>query len=243
MEKNNLSRETQILQYGARIHGRRIDIPETVPIYLTTAFTVPDLDEVAALYRDKGYAYIRTRNPNRNSLADLMTYLENGESSLICTSGMAAISTTLFSMLEDGDHILSNCTLYGETLELLNKHLPKYGIEVTIVDFTNLEEIKNDIKPNTKIVYTEIISNPMITVVNIEDIAKISNDNNAKFVVDNTFATSLVIRPLEFGADVVINSLTKFANGHSDVCAGSITASVNKLLIMHITYKFYLAVR
>lgn len=227
-EENNMtekkySRETEILKQGARIR-RRAECPETVPIYLSTAFNVEDLDDLEAMYKVQGYTYIRTRNPNRNALAQLVNYLEKGENTIICNCGMAAISTALLSVLKSGDHVLADRTLYGETIDLL-KDVTKFGISATFIDFTNLDEVKANIRPNTKVLYTETISNPMITVVDIEALAKIAHEHDAKLMVDNTFATSLMIRPIEKGADITINSLTKFANGHSDASVGSITST------------------
>jgi cystathionine beta-lyase/cystathionine gamma-synthase len=224
MKKDEYSRETEILHQGAYLKGKR-DFPETAPIYLTTAFNVDDLDDLEATYAVKGYTYIRTRNPNRNALAELMTYLEGGENSIICSCGMAAISTLLLSMLTSGDHLLSDGTLYGETIDLFSKVFPRYGIEVTYADFTDKASIERALRPNTKVLYTETISNPMITVVDIGAVAEIAHRNKAKLVVDNTFTTSVAMKPLELGADASINSLTKFANGHSDAIAGSVTAS------------------
>ncbi len=218
------SPETEILTRGSRLKGRR-DTPEVPPIFMSTAFNVDDLEDLMSVYQEKGYAYIRTRNPNRNALAELITYLENGEDSLIFSAGMAAISTTIFSHVEQGDHILSSHALYGETFELFNLIMPRYGVEVTYANFNDLDEVEKKIQPNTKILYTETVSNPMIVVVDLEAIADIADRAGALMVVDNTFTTPLVVRPLEWGAHVSINSLTKFINGHSDVAAGSITAS------------------
>jgi cystathionine beta-lyase/cystathionine gamma-synthase len=224
MKKKEFSRETEILHQGAYLQGRR-DTPETAPIYLTTAFNVDDLDDLEATYAVKGYTYNRTRNPNRNALAELMTYLEQGQRSIICSSGMAAISTVLLSMLGSGDHLLADCTLYGECITLFQKVLPAYGIQVTLVDFTDPAAIEAGLRPETKVLYTETISNPMITVVDIEAVAALAHRHQARLVVDNTFTTSVAMKPLELGADVSINSLTKFANGHSDAVAGSATGS------------------
>lgn len=216
-------RGTQIVKQGTEIKGK-LNKPEIAPIYLTTAFHGEDLDDLEEYYSEKGYTYNRIRNPNRDALAELVTYLENGEDSIICSSGMAAISTMLLSLLENGDHVIANKNLYGESLDFL-KVLSKYGIKSTNVDFDNKEEIESAIRHNTKMLYTETISNPLMTVVDIEAISKIAHSNNAKLIVDNTFATSLIYRPLDHGADVSINSLTKFANGHSDVVGGSATSS------------------
>lgn len=224
MTDETFSRDTEMLLKGAYLKGRR-DKPESAPLYLTTAFNVEDLDDLLALYEVKGYGYIRTRNPNRNALAELVTYMEGGEASLICGSGMAAISTALLSMMAGGDHFLSDKTLYGEDFDLFNKVFAGYRIEVTYVDFTDLEAVERAIRPNTRLFYTETISNPSITVVDIPAVVELARRHGIKVVVDNTFTTSLTMKPLEFGADVAINSLTKYANGHSDAMAGAITAS------------------
>ena len=223
VNEKTYKRETEILHRGGKLTGR-IDIPETPPIYMTTAFNCEDLDDLRGLYAD-GYGYNRSKNPNRNLLGELISYLEGGESSLICSSGMGAISTAVLSTLKSGDHILADQSLYGESIMLFEQVLPNYGIESTMVDFTDLEKVKNAVKPNTKIIYVETVANPMISVVDIDAAAEIAHGAGAILMVDNTFTTSLVIKPLEHGADVVVNSLTKFVNGHSDVVAGSITAS------------------
>lgn len=219
-----LKRSTNMIMQGAEIKGR-LSTPEVLPIYLTTAFHGGrDLDELDEYYAAKGYTYNRIRNPNRTALAELVSYLEDGEKSMICSSGMGAITTILLSLADTGSHILANSNLYGETLEIL-QIIKSYGIESTCVDFSDLDAVANAVQPNTKIIYTEVISNPTMTVVDIESVAKIAHQCSAMLVVDNTFTTSTVIKPLEFGADVTINSLTKFMNGHSDIVGGAATAS------------------
>ncbi len=222
MNTKRFSRATEILYQGAYVKGRA-EYPETPPIYLTTAFNVQDLDDLEAVYEVKGYTYNRTRNPNRKTLAELVTYLENGEDSIIFSSGMGAISTAILALLNTGDHILADDTLFSETFIFVTQTLPKYGIETTLVDFTNPDAVRKAVKPNTRILYTETVSNPMITVVDIGTVAEIAHANDALLIVDNTFTTSRVIRPLEKGADISINSLTKFANGHGDAVAGSLS--------------------
>lgn len=218
------NRETELLYRGHHIPGK-MDEPETDALYLTSAFNVRDLDEMDFVYDGGGFAYNRTNNPNRTALADAMTYLEGGEDSIVCGCGMAAITTALMSLVKPGDHILSDMTLYGETIDFMKLVLNKFGVEVTFVDFTKLDQVEANIRPNTAVFYTETVSNPMMTVVDIRALAEISHRNGAKLVVDNTFTTSVMIRPLDLGADVVVNSLTKFYNGHSDCLAGSVTST------------------
>lgn len=220
--RKEFSYETELLNQGAYIQLSASN-PETAPIYLTTAYNVEDLDGLQERYDQKGFCYNRNRNPNRTALIELMTYLEKGESSVICSSGMAAISTAVLSMVKAGDHIVSDQTLYGETIDIFSKVLAGFGVSVTYVDFTNLDAVRAAIKKNTKVLYTETIANPMITVVDIDAAARLAHEQGAVLIVDNTFMTSVGIRPLEHGADLVVNSLTKFANGHSDAVCGSIT--------------------
>ncbi len=224
MSQNQYSRETELLYRGHHIPGK-MDTPETDALYLTSAFNVRDLDEMDFVYDGGGFAYNRTNNPNRTALADAMTYLEGGEDSIICGCGMAAITTALMSLVKPGDHILSDMTLYGETIDFMKLVLNRFGVEVTFLDFTKLDEVKAGIRPNTTVLYTETVSNPMMTVVDIRALAELSHQHGAKLVVDNTFTTSVMVRPLDLGADIVVNSLTKFYNGHSDCLAGSMTAS------------------
>lgn len=214
-------RATEITRQGSEIKGT-MSQPEISPIYLTTAFHGGNLDELEEYYSEKGYTYNRIRNPNRNALAELISYLEDGEDSIICSSGMSAISSILLTLLSSGDHIIANSSLYGESLDFL-KVLEKYGIENSTVNFSNIEEVKNAMKSNTRVLYAETISNPLMELIDIESISEIAHKNNAKLIVDNTFATSLIFKPLSRGADISINSLTKFANGHSDVLGGSAT--------------------
>lgn len=216
--------DTEVLRQGAYVNNLATN-PEAIPIYMTTAFNVEDLDDLMYRYEQKGFCYNRNRNPNRSALIDLMTYAEKGEASIVCGSGMAAIATSILALVKQGDHILSDQTLYGETIDFLSKVLPAYGVEVTYADFTDLDLVKAAIRPNTTILYAETVSNPMITVVDLDALSEIAHSAGAIFIVDNTFMTSVAVRPLEHGADIVVNSLTKFANGHSDVVLGAATGS------------------
>lgn len=218
----SLSFETNILEAGAYFRLPTSN-PEALPIHLSTAHNVEDLDDLQKRYDEKGFCYNRNRNPNRTALIELMNYVEGGEASLGCSSGMAAISSTIIAHTKAGDHILSDKTLYGETLEIFTKILKKYGVETTFVDFTDLEEVKANIKSTTVILYTETVSNPLIGVPNLKTLADIAHSNNALLVVDNTFMTGALVKPLKLGADLVVNSLTKFANGHSDAVCGAVT--------------------
>lgn len=203
--------------------------PEAMPIFPSTAFNLGNLHDVEKAYENKDYTYIRTRNPNRKALADVITYLEQGEDSLIFSSGMGAITTTYFALFQPGDHMLCNSNIYGETFDAITSLLKNYGVESTFVPFDDLEAVRAAMRSNTRMLYTEVASNPTDRLCDIEELAKIAHAGNALFMVDNTFTTPINIKPLTLGADIVINSLTKFLNGHSDALAGSITIKDMKL--------------
>ncbi|MDD3289656.1 MAG: aminotransferase class I/II-fold pyridoxal phosphate-dependent enzyme, partial [Eubacteriales bacterium] len=213
--------------------------PEAAPLFLTTAFILPgDLEDVEQNYKEKRFTYIRTRNPNRRMLEEALSALEHSEKSLIFSSGMAAIHTPMMACLKTGDHLLAGKTLYGESIELFNHYHTQFGIEVDYVDFTDHDAVRKAMRPNTKVLYTETVSNPKITLVDVEALAGIAHENDALLIVDNTFATPYLIHCLDKGADLVIESLTKFMNGHSDALLGSVSgkaALVDRIeLLQHL---------
>lgn len=218
----NFKEDTMILYEGKGVKGMEIS-PEANPIFMTTAFNLGNLHEVEAAYANKDYTYVRTRNPNRKSLADALTYLEQGTDTLIFSSGMGAITTTYFALFKPGDRMLCNSNIYGETFDAITSLLVNYGVTPDFVPFDDLDAVKAAVKPNTKMLYTEVASNPTDRLCDIEELSKIAHEAGALLMVDNTFTTPICIKPLTLGADIVINSLTKFLNGHSDALAGSIT--------------------
>lgn len=229
---STFSRETELLYTGDKVRGINIST-ETLPIFQTTAFTSHSLDEVMEKYeamaRGEAYSYIRTSNPNRTALADAITFLENGEASLICSAGMGAITSTLLATLQTGDHIVySNCC-YGESLDIMTDLFERFGVEVSAVNIDNLDEVQAAMRPTTKVVYTEVVANPLMKVADIDALAKLAHAGGAILMVDNTFTTPYAIRPLDYGADIVINSLTKFLNGHSDAMAGAVTSTKERI--------------
>lgn len=220
----HMSRDSEML-YRGRIHGKEILDPDCPPIYHATACRIVDTDDYDFANAGGRYFYNRTAAPNRDMLADAVSFMEGGEASIITSSGMAAISTTLLSLLRQGDHILASKSIYGETIELMNRLLPRMGIVTDYADFTEPDDVRTHITPQTKLLYTEIISNPLIRITDIDAISAIAKEIGALTVVDNTFSTPFAIRPLEHGADIVIHSLTKFFGGHSDITGGSVTSS------------------
>lgn len=227
---------TEILYRGMQARTNAVN-PETAPIYPSTAYIIEDTTDYAFANNGGKYFYNRTGNPNRDGLAEAVSYLENGEKTLICSSGMGAISTTLLSLLNSGDHAVFSKDIYAETIELIEL-LKSHGIEITMADFTDLSSVKDSIHSNTKVFYTEIIANPLTQVVDIEQIALTAHKSGILVVVDSTFTTPFVIKPLNFGADIVVHSLTKFFGGHSDATGGSITASNE--IIKHIRRTYLL---
>ena len=217
---------TEALYSGEKVRGMNM-APETIPCFMTTAFTMKGFKEVQDTYATKGYTYVRTRNPNRTALGEVISCLEGGEMSLIFSSGMGAITSTLITLLSKGDHVICNSNIYGETFSVMTEILPKFGVEVTFVDYQNTEDIRKVVRKETKLIYSEVFSNPTLTVVDIKAVADIAHENGALLMVDNTFTTPIAIRPIDFGADIVINSLTKFLNGHSDAIGGSITTTAD----------------
>lgn len=218
------TKATEMLYKGKTTKGMDFNKPEAFPLFCTTSFTMKSLEEVREAYASK-YTYVRTNNPDREALAEIITYLEGGEKSLIFSSGMGAITSTLMTFVSSGDHILCNSSIYGETFDVLKKLLPRFGVESTLVDFTSEEAIREAILPNTKIVYAEVMANPTMALTDIPMLANIAHEAGAMLIVDNTFTSPMSIQPLALGTDIVINSLTKFINGHSDAIAGSITST------------------
>lgn len=221
---SDYSTKTEALYQGDHFPELGIH-PETIPCFLTTAFTMKGFQEVQETYQKKGYTYIRTRNPNRTALGEVLSCLEGGETSLIFASGMGAITSTLLAILEPGDHIICNANIYGETFCVMTQILKKCNVEVTLVDYQNTEDIVRALRPNTRLIYSEVFSNPTLTLVDLRAVAEIAHCHGALLMVDNTFTTPIAIRPIEFGADIVVNSLTKFLNGHSDAAGGAVTAT------------------
>ena len=231
MEKE-YAEATELLYKGRKVKGMDFNKPEAFPLFTTTAFTMNSLTEVKKAYAEK-YTYIRTCNPNRDALADMVTFLEAGEKSLIFSSGMGAITTTLMTILKPGDHVVCNRNIYGETFDVFTKSMPKFGINADFVDFDDIENCKKAIKAETKLIYSEVFANPTLNIADIPTLADIAHKNGALLMIDNTFSTPIAIKPIKFGADIVINSLTKFMNGHSDAIAGSITSTTEIIDAIH----------
>ncbi len=167
------------------------------------------------------FLYSRHWNPSNKYLSDALAAMEGTEAAWVTGSGMGAITSAILQLIGCGDHIVACMTIYGGTFAFLKNYLPKFNVEVTFVDITDLQAVKAAIRPNTKIIYTETMTNPMLQISDIPALAKIADDNNIKLVVDNTF-TPMIVAPAIHGAHVVVYSMTKFINGKNDCVAGAI---------------------
>ena len=170
------------------------------------------------------FLYSRHWNPSNKYLAEALAAMEGTESAWVTASGMAAITTAILQLCNSGDHLVTSVTTYGGTFAFLKNYLPKFNIDITFVDITDLDSVRNALRPNTKVLYTESLTNPMLQVSNLPELAKITRQNGTKLVVDNTF-TPMIISPAVLGADIVVYSMTKFINGKNDCVAGAICAS------------------
>lgn len=198
-----------------------------VPIYQTSSYVFRNCDHAAARFglADAGNIYGRLTNPTEDVFEKRIAALEGGSAALAVASGAAAITYTIENLAQQGDHIVAAKNIYGGTTNLLEHTLPAYGITTTFVDVFDLEEVENAIQDNTKAVYIETLGNPNSDVVDIEAIAKIANAHKIPLVVDNTFATPYLVRPIEYGADIVVHSATKFIGGHGTTIGGVIVES------------------
>lgn len=170
------------------------------------------------------FLYSRHWNPSNKYLADAVAAMEGTEAAWVTSSGMAAISNAIMHVCNAGDHIVSSMTTYGGTYALLANYLPKFNIETSFVDISNLVSVEKAIKPNTKIIYTESMTNPLLVISDIPKLAALAHKHGIKLIVDNTF-TPMIISPTRLGADITVYSLTKFVNGKNDMVAGAICGS------------------
>jgi cystathionine beta-lyase/cystathionine gamma-synthase len=201
----------------------------TVPIYETATFGFSKAEDVTpAVARGKGYTYSRWDNPTVVTLEKKLAAFEHGGDAAAFSSGMAAISTSIFSFIRKGDHVLGIRDLYGGTFALLHEILPELGIETDLVQTEDPGALQGGVRKNTSIVYIESPTNPTLKLVDIAKAAKVAHANGALLMVDNTFASSINQNPLKLGADVVLHSATKYLNGHADLIAGAAISNRNR---------------
>ena len=215
-----------------QIHAGQVPDPTTgaraLPLYQTTAYQFRDTKHAADLFglAELGNIYTRIMNPTQDAVEQRIAALEGGVAALLVSSGSAATAYAIMNVAQAGDHIVSSPSLYGGTYNLFHYTLPKFGIEVTFVDNPeDPESWRKAVKPNTKAFFGETIANPKNDVLDIETIAKIAHENEVPLIVDNTVATPYLIKPIEWGADVVVHSATKFLSGHGTAIVGAIVDS------------------
>jgi len=228
-------KKEKLMQAGfstKQIHGGSKTDPVTgslaTPIYQTSTFVFDSAEQGGRRFagEEEGYIYTRLHNPTNTQLEDKLAILEGAEAAISTSSGIGAITSALWSIVEAGDHIVSADAIYGCTFAYLNHGISKFGVEVTFVDVSDPENVRKAMRPNTKVVYLETPANPTLKLTDIDAISKIAHENEeCKVMVDNTFATPYITRPLEHGADIVVHSATKYLNGHGDVIAGFVAGT------------------
>ena len=210
------------------LHAGHVPDKETgsraVPIYQTTSYVFNDSDEAAALYNMEvgGHLYTRISNPTISVLEQRLAALDGGVSCIACASGMAAMHLVISAICSAGDHIVASNKMYGANINLLQHTMPRFGIETDFVNPNNLDEIKKAIRKNTKLVFGEVIGNPGLDVMDIPSVAEICKENNVPLVIDATFNTPYLMKPIDYGANIIIHSLTKWLGGHGIAIGGAI---------------------
>ncbi|KXH81492.1 aminotransferase class I/II-fold pyridoxal phosphate-dependent enzyme [Chryseobacterium kwangjuense] len=221
MENFNAANEIQDLQYFGEFGGVNPSISDSSTYTFLSAKTMFDTFEGNA---EGCYLYSRHSSPMNLYLAQALAKMENTEAANVTASGMGAITSVLMQICKSGDHIISSRTIYGGTYAFLKNFLPPFKIDTTFVDISNFESIENAITPNTKVIYCESVSNPLLEVADLRKLSEICKKHQLKLIVDNTFSP-LSVSPILLGADIVIHSLTKFINGSSDTVGGVYCAS------------------
>ncbi|MGZ8796578.1 MAG: trans-sulfuration enzyme family protein, partial [Thermoanaerobaculia bacterium] len=194
----------------------------TIPIYQTSTYVQPELG------RHKGYEYARTQNPTRSAVEQNLATLERGKHGHCFASGMSAIDA-VFRMLQSGDHVVAGENMYGGSFRLFHRVLEKFGLQFTYVDTSKVDDVRKAMRKETRIVFLETPTNPMMTITDIAACAEVAHKGGAMAVVDNTFCSPYIQRPIELGSDIVVHSTTKFLNGHSDSIGGVVVSSSDEV--------------
>jgi methionine-gamma-lyase len=215
---------TKVIHAGGRIDKQFGAV--ATPIYQTSTFEFKSVDQAAkiALGEEDGYIYTRWSNPTIRALEDNVAILENGYGAIATSSGMGAVTTVYMTFLGAGAHMIGTDAVYASSRLIAENDFARFGVESSFVNTTDVENIKKAIRKNTKLLYIETPANPTIALVDIKKCVEIARENNLVLVVDNTFATPILQRPLDLGADVVLHSVTKAINGHTDVVGGILIA-------------------
>ena len=232
--KTDLNKPPAMRKSTRAIHGRGLEHSiygeVSVPIFQSSAFAFPSAADGAARFSGKqaGYIYSRLGNPTVNALEESVAAMEGGFAGVATASGMAAVSTVYIAFLGRGDHVVATDCLYGSSRVILENELTRFGVETTFVDSSRLSNIEKAMRPSTRMIYVETPMNPSMKITDLAGAAAIAKKHGALLVVDNTFAGPYLQRPIELGADVVIESLTKFINGHTDVIGGMVVTETEE---------------
>jgi cystathionine beta-lyase/cystathionine gamma-synthase len=216
-----------------------------LPLHMATTFKLPKfgIKLFDALMMDSArppFAYTRWGNPTLRALEDRLSALEGAEAAVVTASGMAAVSAVVFTFLSSGDHLIASEVCYAGSVELFGLHLPRFGIEVSLVDTSDLETVRSALRPNTKMIFAETPANPILRIADIPALAEIAHSAGALLAVDSTWAGPCLQKPIALGADFVIHSLTKYLNGHGDALGGAVLGSeknvqrVRKDMLVHL---------
>jgi cystathionine beta-lyase/cystathionine gamma-synthase len=200
--------------------------PLVEPIYASAVFRVAGLEQLGAIYagRETGYLYTRDGNPNHTALERTVAAIEGAEAALVCATGMAAVAVALLALVESGGHVVAGAALYGVSTRLIREEWRRLGVSADFVDATDARAVERALRPETRLVFVETLSNPLLTLADVPGIAAACRARGVALVVDNTF-TPCLIRPLEHGADVVMHSVTKYLGGHSDLTLGALAGT------------------
>jgi len=212
-----------------------------MPIYQSSTFVFKDAAQGAARFagKDPGYIYTRIKNPTTSAFEDNIAQLENGYGGLATSTGMSALSTILMALLDQNSHLIGTDAVYGPSRLLVETFFAKFGVSYDYVDTSHIQNIKDCLRPNTRLLFVETPANPTMAVTDIQTCAEIAKEKGLLLVVDNTFASPILQNPLDLGADVVYHSVTKFINGHSDICGGIIipkTEDIYKKIYKSLVY-------
>jgi len=231
------------------VHAGEEADPETgalrQPLHMSTTFKLPGfgIKLFDAIYMDSAnppYAYTRWCNPTLRALEDRLKALEEAEACVVVASGMAAVSALLFTLLSAGDHVIASEVCYAGSVELFGEHLPRFGIEISLVDTSDLDQVQNALKSNTKLIYAETPANPILRISDIAALSEIAHEADISLAIDSTWASPALQKPLSLGADYVVHSLTKFINGHGDALGGAVLGSeqnikkIRKAMLVHL---------
>ncbi len=207
-------------------------VPLVTPLFQSSVYTIADLEALDRLYSGEefGFIYARDGHPNATRLATIVARMEAARWCVVCSSGMAALTATILSFVRSGDRLVASHLLYGRTNQLLRQELARFGVATSFVDATNIDEVRRALATPARVMLVETMSNPTCRLVDLGQLAELCDDANVDLIVDNTFATPSLVRPIEWGADVVVESLTKLMSGHGDVVLGAVCGSDPELL-------------